>query len=259
MSPRVRVALALALAAALALLGLHLAGLDTGLLFLAPAFALTLPLLAGRYPGEGVIVRCPPAPSAGAVSSDFPSSDRPRGCCRAAGSSSATHWPAARRPPDRGPHRRAATPCQFVSTPTIQHKEQFTRCITRSRSSPPPERSPSRPPRRPTSPCSPTQRPPGPFTVLDVRVPNERDKASTVKVDVQFPAGFAAVSYQPVPGWTVKVIKKKLATPDPDRRRPDHRGRQPHGLDGQPQGQRQDRPGAVHGLPDLRPDPGQGR
>jgi hypothetical protein len=57
MSPRLRVALALALAAALALLGLHLAGLDTGLLFLAPAFALTLPLLAGRYPGESVIVR----------------------------------------------------------------------------------------------------------------------------------------------------------------------------------------------------------
>jgi len=57
MSPRLRVALALALAAALALLGLHLAGLDTGLLFLAPAFALALPLLAGRYPGERVFVR----------------------------------------------------------------------------------------------------------------------------------------------------------------------------------------------------------
>ena len=53
----------------------------------------------------------------------------------------------------------------------------------------------------------------GAYTVLDVRVPNERDKASTVKVDVQFPAGFASVSYQPVSGWTVKVTKKKLATP----------------------------------------------
>ena len=80
-------------------------------------------------------------------------------------------------------------------------------------SSPPSGRSPPRPPRRPTSPCSPTPRPPGRFTVLDVRVPNERDKASTVKVDVQFPDGFASVSYQPVAGWTVKVIKKKLATP----------------------------------------------
>ena len=57
MTPRVRVALALALAAALALLGLHLAGLDTGLLFLTPAFGLTLPLLAGRYPGERAIAR----------------------------------------------------------------------------------------------------------------------------------------------------------------------------------------------------------
>ena len=59
----------------------------------------------------------------------------------------------------------------------------------------------------------PNTAPAGSFTVLDVRVPNERDKASTVKVDVQFPDGFASVSYQPVSGWTVKVIKKKLATP----------------------------------------------
>lgn len=55
MSPRLRVALALA--AGCALLGLHLAGLDTGLLFLAPAFAIALPLLAGRYPGERILVR----------------------------------------------------------------------------------------------------------------------------------------------------------------------------------------------------------
>jgi hypothetical protein len=38
--------------AALWLLGLHVGGLDTGLLFLAPAFVLLLPLLAGRYVGE---------------------------------------------------------------------------------------------------------------------------------------------------------------------------------------------------------------
>jgi periplasmic copper chaperone A len=53
----------------------------------------------------------------------------------------------------------------------------------------------------------------GSFTVLDVRVPTERDNASTSKVDVQFPAGFASVSYQPVPGWRVRVVKKRLATP----------------------------------------------
>jgi uncharacterized protein YcnI len=53
----------------------------------------------------------------------------------------------------------------------------------------------------------------GAFTVLDVRVPTERDDASTAQVDVQFPAGFAAASYQAVPGWRVRVIKKKLATP----------------------------------------------
>jgi len=53
----------------------------------------------------------------------------------------------------------------------------------------------------------------GSFTVLDVRVPNETDNANTTKVQVQFPPGFAEASYQQVPGWSVKVIKEKLAQP----------------------------------------------
>jgi len=53
----------------------------------------------------------------------------------------------------------------------------------------------------------------GAFTVLDVRVPTERDNASTVKVDVQLPHGFVSVSYEPKPGWTVAVTKAKLAKP----------------------------------------------
>jgi uncharacterized protein YcnI len=53
----------------------------------------------------------------------------------------------------------------------------------------------------------------GSFTVLNVRVPNERDNASTAKVDVQFPSGFASASYEPKPGWRVRLVKKRLATP----------------------------------------------
>jgi uncharacterized protein len=53
----------------------------------------------------------------------------------------------------------------------------------------------------------------GAFTVLNVRVPTERDDASTVKVDVQLPHGFADASYEPKPGWSVKVTKEKLAKP----------------------------------------------
>jgi uncharacterized protein YcnI len=53
----------------------------------------------------------------------------------------------------------------------------------------------------------------GAFTRLDVRVPNERDDATTTKIAVQFPAGFADASYEANPNWTVKVTKKKLATP----------------------------------------------
>src|SRR3954449_620204 len=59
----------------------------------------------------------------------------------------------------------------------------------------------------------PDQAPAGAFTVLDVRVPTERDNASTAKVDVKFPAGFAAASYQAVSGWRVRVIKKTLDKP----------------------------------------------
>jgi periplasmic copper chaperone A len=51
------------------------------------------------------------------------------------------------------------------------------------------------------------------FVVEDVRVPNEESSANTTKVSVQFPDGFAEVSFQPVPGWNVKVKKTKLAKP----------------------------------------------
>ena len=62
----------------------------------------------------------------------------------------------------------------------------------------------------------PEEVPAGGFTRLDVRVPNERDDASTVKVEVQFPAGFQFASTEPVPGWTAKVTRKKLAEPVTD-------------------------------------------
>jgi uncharacterized protein len=55
--------------------------------------------------------------------------------------------------------------------------------------------------------------PAGAYVVENVRVPNETDDASTTKVVVQFPEGFAGASYQPVAGWSAKVVKEKLATP----------------------------------------------
>jgi uncharacterized protein len=51
------------------------------------------------------------------------------------------------------------------------------------------------------------------FVVENVRVPNELDDASTNKVSVEFPPGFAEVSFQPVAGWKVKVDRTKLAKP----------------------------------------------
>ena len=59
----------------------------------------------------------------------------------------------------------------------------------------------------------PEEAPAGGFTRLDLRVPNERDNADTTKIDVQFPPGFLSVSYEPVPGWDIKITKRKLDKP----------------------------------------------
>lgn len=59
----------------------------------------------------------------------------------------------------------------------------------------------------------PEEVPAGGFIRLDVRVPTERDNASTTKVAVQFPPGFLFVSYEAVPGWDAKVTMRKLDKP----------------------------------------------
>jgi uncharacterized protein YcnI len=59
----------------------------------------------------------------------------------------------------------------------------------------------------------PNKLPAGSFVVLNVRVPNESSSADTTKVEVQLPPGFAFVSTAPVPGWTAKVVSRKLAAP----------------------------------------------
>jgi uncharacterized protein YcnI len=55
--------------------------------------------------------------------------------------------------------------------------------------------------------------PTGQFVQLVVRVPSERPDADTTRVDVQLPPGFIFVSYAPVPGWTVKIVNRKLSQP----------------------------------------------
>jgi uncharacterized protein YcnI len=53
------------------------------------------------------------------------------------------------------------------------------------------------------------------FGRLDMRVPNERDDASTKSVVLYFPHGFYSASSKRVWGWTAKVSMRKLATPVP--------------------------------------------
>lgn len=55
----------------------------------------------------------------------------------------------------------------------------------------------------------------GGYAVINFKVPNERDNASTTKLEVNFPADhpLASVMPQPVPGWDIEVTKSKLAKP----------------------------------------------
>ena len=59
----------------------------------------------------------------------------------------------------------------------------------------------------------PASAPEGGFARLDIRVPNERDDRGTVKVNVQLPPGVLSAAYEPVPGWTTKIVREKLETP----------------------------------------------
>ncbi|GIH46870.1 hypothetical protein Mro03_20490 [Microbispora rosea subsp. rosea] len=55
----------------------------------------------------------------------------------------------------------------------------------------------------------------GGYAALTFRVPNERDDASTTKIEVQLPVDFplASVSVKPHPGWSYAIEKTTLATP----------------------------------------------
>ena len=211
-----RVTIGVAVLAALWLVGLHVGGLDTGLLFLTPAFVLLLPLLAGRYVGERALARLRrrrAAPS----SMPFVFPARPRCSCRAAGSSSAAPSPDARHPWRDG----AAPPGAPVSaTRAVRIQTIFRKGAVPHDPQPHGRRRDDH--RRPR----PSGRRAGPRHAAAVlgarrrlhearrpRPHRARRRRRPSKVDVRFPAGFAAARYQAVPGWKVKVVMKKLATP----------------------------------------------
>ncbi|MFB7593160.1 YcnI family protein [Streptomyces sp. NPDC056160] len=55
----------------------------------------------------------------------------------------------------------------------------------------------------------------GGYAVVDFKVPNERDNASTTKLEVNFPTDhpLASVMPEPIDGWKIAVTKSKLAKP----------------------------------------------
>ncbi|OEU96043.1 YcnI family protein [Streptomyces oceani] len=61
----------------------------------------------------------------------------------------------------------------------------------------------------------PEKAPQGDYDTVAFKVPNERDDAATVQLEVHFPTDqpMASVMPEPVPGWDVKVTKSKLDKP----------------------------------------------
>ncbi|MDQ0762184.1 YcnI family copper-binding membrane protein [Streptomyces canus] len=55
----------------------------------------------------------------------------------------------------------------------------------------------------------------GGYAVVDFKVPNERDNASTTKLEVNFPTDhpLASVMPEPMAGWKIEVTKSKLDKP----------------------------------------------
>lgn len=55
----------------------------------------------------------------------------------------------------------------------------------------------------------------GGYAVVDFKVPNERDNASTTKLEVNFPTDhpLASVMPEPMPGWKIDVTTSKLDKP----------------------------------------------
>lgn len=51
--------------------------------------------------------------------------------------------------------------------------------------------------------------PAGAFATVDVRVPGEQAGAHVSKVEMLLPAGISEVSYEPVPGWRVRLLEGK--------------------------------------------------
>jgi uncharacterized protein YcnI len=211
MSRRARTTLGVLALAALWLLGLHVGGLDTGVLFLAPAFVLALVLLADRYPGERLLTRFMPRHRRAQRRSPEPpctaSSIAPRGGLLLASAL------AKRGPPDRQPavlpdgRSRHVHPHFEHHGGAVPDHRRITFAAVAAAALVVPAAAQAHVTVQPTS------APAGAFTEEVVRVPNESDTASTTKVDLQLPPGFVSASYEPAPGWTVKVTKQKLAKP----------------------------------------------
>jgi uncharacterized protein YcnI len=60
---------------------------------------------------------------------------------------------------------------------------------------------------------NPREAAPASFTVLTVRVPDERDNKGTVKVDLRLPDGFYFLAYKKVRGWKTTLTRETLTTP----------------------------------------------
>lgn len=174
-----------------------------GLLYLSPALLLGAVLLGGRYPGERVLarpLRRRPTTRRRPLRRPLPRPPRrttPRGGLLIAAGLAG-----------RGPPPRALSPRPFRSQEFHHMKRLILSGALAAGSlgafAAAAGAHVTLQPKAQTA---------GAYTVVNVRVPNERDTASTTKVRVAFPDGIYSVSYAAQAGWKVAIKKSALATP----------------------------------------------
>ncbi|MGH3426834.1 MAG: YcnI family protein, partial [Mycobacteriales bacterium] len=177
--------------------------LRLGLAYLGPFLLLIATLLADRYPGEKLLMAlgAPLRRKRGAsrnLATVTPATLSPRGGLLLA-------LALAARPPPRGP--AATKPLFHFSILEVSMLKRTTACCAMALALLIPAAAQAH------VSVHPNTVPAGAFATLDIRVPGEEENAYAYKVDTLFPPGFTSVDTQNVPGWTTKVVTKKLAKP----------------------------------------------
>jgi uncharacterized protein len=177
----------------------------SALLYLLPALLLLGALLLGRYPGERLLLAAAARRARRPVRASRAAPRRgrplpallPRGSALLAAALAGRAPPRTRDMPRPRTHQRRSREMRKTAFATAAALAALVLPATASAHVS----------------VHPNEVPTGAFATLDIRVPNESDKANTTKIAVQLPPGFIDVSPEYMQGWTPDVRTAKLAKP----------------------------------------------